>query len=411
MAASSAAIQAGRAFVELFADDRKLRAGLGRAGAAVMGFGKNAAKLGKDLFMAGAALLGPFALATRFFLKNAETLGDAADQDSARRFMESFNELRVAASMAFFEIGAAIAEALGPYLKHLTQGALALARFIDRNKQLVAGVALFGAALMAAGVALIVFGKIAMGVGAMLLALKLALAAATWLTNPWILLGVVLAGVAVAITAANIEWQALGQRWGETWDGIVAALGKGDLQTAFQLITKSLELEWALMISFFTRKWREFKNYIAEKAPGRETISEVGAQVVGALAWPFGQREAVLEDFRNQNAELGNPTGIRPRPVDEDPDVIAARARVAALQAERDKLIAKAKEPADAPRRLSYAVEQLALASKGLFSSSALSQSLALHDKPMNRIADNTKATAENTKKIADNLRGGGIIE
>jgi len=65
--ASTRGIRAGRAFVELFADDSKLVRGLRRAQRRVKAFGKHISQLGRKLAGIGATLAAPIALSTRVF--------------------------------------------------------------------------------------------------------------------------------------------------------------------------------------------------------------------------------------------------------------------------------------------------------------------------------------------------------
>ncbi len=61
------AIRAGRAFVELFADDSKLVRGLRRAEGRVKAFGNRISAIGRRLAGLGAMLATPIALSTRVF--------------------------------------------------------------------------------------------------------------------------------------------------------------------------------------------------------------------------------------------------------------------------------------------------------------------------------------------------------
>ena len=65
--ANSSAIKAGRAFVELFADDSKLVSGLKRAKARLSAFGAGIGVMGGRLMGAGAAAAVPFGLGAREF--------------------------------------------------------------------------------------------------------------------------------------------------------------------------------------------------------------------------------------------------------------------------------------------------------------------------------------------------------
>jgi len=68
MAGNVGSIRAGRAFVELFADDSKLVRGLKGAQRKLQTFGRTLRSAGTRVFAAGAAMTGGFALATRVFM-------------------------------------------------------------------------------------------------------------------------------------------------------------------------------------------------------------------------------------------------------------------------------------------------------------------------------------------------------
>jgi len=67
MSVSSTAIRAGRAFVELFADDTKLVRGLRRAEARIRAFGDKLKNIGRRMMGLGLAAAAPLALSTRIF--------------------------------------------------------------------------------------------------------------------------------------------------------------------------------------------------------------------------------------------------------------------------------------------------------------------------------------------------------
>ena len=78
--ADSSAIRAGRAFVELFADDSKLVRGLKAASTKLKAWGAGIRSLGTKVFAAGAGLLAPMLLSVRNFMST----GDALDKMSGR---------------------------------------------------------------------------------------------------------------------------------------------------------------------------------------------------------------------------------------------------------------------------------------------------------------------------------------
>ncbi|MFQ5733190.1 MAG: phage tail tape measure protein, partial [Planctomycetaceae bacterium] len=67
MAASAKGIRAGKAFVELFADDSKLVRGLRSAQRRLRAFGRSVTQMGRRMAVASIATLAPIAVATKIF--------------------------------------------------------------------------------------------------------------------------------------------------------------------------------------------------------------------------------------------------------------------------------------------------------------------------------------------------------
>jgi len=93
---SGIAIRAGRAFVELFADDSKLVRGLKHAQAKLKAFGQSVRDLGLRLARLGAALLVPMLGAAKAF----SSMGDQVAKMSKRTGLsvETLSELRFVAT-------------------------------------------------------------------------------------------------------------------------------------------------------------------------------------------------------------------------------------------------------------------------------------------------------------------------
>ncbi|MCC7409961.1 MAG: hypothetical protein IT442_17980 [Phycisphaeraceae bacterium] len=98
MAAPAGSIRAGRAFVELFADDSKLVRGLRAAEAKLKAFGAGVRNLGLKLAALGAAIVAPLVASTKVFAK----MGDDLAKMSARTgfSVETLSELGFAAELS-----------------------------------------------------------------------------------------------------------------------------------------------------------------------------------------------------------------------------------------------------------------------------------------------------------------------
>jgi hypothetical protein len=92
------AIRAGRAFVELFADDSKLVRGLKRAQAKLKAFGESVRNMGLKLVGLGSAVVAPLAASSKVFAST----GDALAKMSARTgfSVETLSELGFAADLS-----------------------------------------------------------------------------------------------------------------------------------------------------------------------------------------------------------------------------------------------------------------------------------------------------------------------
>lgn len=115
MPASAQGIRAGRAYVELFADNSRLIRGLNRAAARVRAFGGSVRAAGLRVFGAGSAIVAPLIAATAYFAK-------AGDQVQKMAQRTGFS------TEALSQLGFA-AEQSGSNLDALDKGLAGMARF------------------------------------------------------------------------------------------------------------------------------------------------------------------------------------------------------------------------------------------------------------------------------------------
>lgn len=100
---SAKGIRAGRAFVELGTEDKKLTAGLRAAQAKLRAFGGLVTKIGGSLVGAGAAILGPLIGATAVFARSGDELNKMAQKTGIS--VEALSELRHAAKQSAVDFG------------------------------------------------------------------------------------------------------------------------------------------------------------------------------------------------------------------------------------------------------------------------------------------------------------------
>lgn len=133
MAGKASGIRAGRAFVEIFTEDSKLRAGLKAAEAKLQAFGKGLASVGGIATGLGAAIATPLFAAAKVF---ADTGSELADM-SARTGMsvENLSELGHAATQTGTDL-AAVESGVRKMQKALIEGALGGAEQVETFREL-----------------------------------------------------------------------------------------------------------------------------------------------------------------------------------------------------------------------------------------------------------------------------------
>ncbi len=96
--ANSQAIRAGKAFVELFADDKRLVRGLKAASAKLKAWGASVTAIGRSMFTGGAAVLGALGGAGKVFADMGSRFADMSARTGAS--VEALSELGYAAEMS-----------------------------------------------------------------------------------------------------------------------------------------------------------------------------------------------------------------------------------------------------------------------------------------------------------------------
>lgn len=242
--ASSGAIRAGRAFVELFADDTKLQKALLRSRKALNDFGGFLGKAGTAAAQGGALLMSPLLSLIR-------------KGEDIPQFAAAWERLGYAISDPLIKL----AEAAAPYVDLLSQ-------IIRNNPELVTGAVKAGAALLGLAVALKVVAfalpLLSVGVGAISL-----------LLSP---IGLVTAAV-VGLGALLLRHTQTGRQFGSdvggafnglretatgAWKGITAAIANGDLEQAFRVARAAVTLEWEKLIGYLTNRWIDFKSVVVD---------------------------------------------------------------------------------------------------------------------------------------------------
>jgi hypothetical protein len=189
------------------------------------------------------------------------------------QIMQSWREITASLSAVWDEVAAAIAPAVQSIAEWIQKATASLVEWVRENQGAVVAIAAFSAGLVAAGTALLAFAGIVKLVSitigaftAILAALKVVLLA---ITSPigLVVAGVVALGVA-AVSSGNStieafrevksDVQALANDWSNAFKAIVQSIKSGNIETAFNILSKALELTWATLIRSLKKLWWGF---------------------------------------------------------------------------------------------------------------------------------------------------------
>ncbi len=205
------------------------------------------------------------------------------DATSAAALTDALNRLKRQLKAIVVQIGAALAPMLTELQQNIAPIITSIINWVKENKTLIVTVFKIAAAVVAAGVALIILGGIISGFGAALGAIVTIIGAVgtaiailgkiiAFLVSPigLVILAVVALGAfllhVTGVGAKALSW--LGERF-ETlksdaisaWQGIGDALAAGDLALAAKILWLTLKMEWKRGIHFLNGLWIKFKEF------------------------------------------------------------------------------------------------------------------------------------------------------
>lgn len=296
--AGSKGIKAGRAFVEIFADNSSLNKGLRVAQARLQAFGGMVKKIGGAALGTGGAILAPMIGA----LGALNSLVGEANGNIGSMMMLARNvgvQLSSGAAVAALEfavalrqvfalikgVAVAIGVALAPELTSLLRSVASVLdswiQFIQQNRLLIVGIAKVGVALIGIGAGLLALGfaisAAGTAAGIMVTVLTSIGAVLAFLMTP---IGAVIGGL-VALTAYILTsteigrsalayladgFQILKEDALAAFGGIADALASGNLSLAMKILWLTLKMEWQRGILFLQTKWADFKTFFQQLA-------------------------------------------------------------------------------------------------------------------------------------------------
>jgi hypothetical protein len=381
------------------------------------------------------------------------------DAENAKKFSGSLGLIKASIHFLVESVGASVLPEMAEQMKQVADYIVPVVKgirlFIEENRGLVVGILAVGTAIGIAGTVLTGIGSAlavaAFAAGGFAAALTAVGAVIGFLTATPVLIGAALAtaGVmALGLVAdfGDLEgilgtltrvWEGFAEVVGSTFRGVTDALKAGDLQLAFKVAVAGLDVIWKGLLYGLQVGWTAFKNSFIEGWYDVLTeIKIVAAKAARELANVFGAAASATPSLQAQAAIFGRLFGgarsedeIRAADAKAKADRLAGRAAAdmaAALDlakakleqegAVRDALVAKntalfAKEMAEiantpirfpggaAPPNLS------GLSVAGQFGSNLARMAFGAGGAG-DKIAKNTKDTADGIKRIEDKIGG-----
>ena len=210
------------------------------------------------------------------------------DAAAAEEFTDALGRLWKVVKMTTFQVGAALAPALKQLAGWVTQVVVTFNEWISNNRQVVVMVAKIAAAVIAGGIALMVFGGTVSGLGLVLGKLastlvfvgtvfKTLAAAIAFLTQPIVLVIAAVAALGAYLVYASgagakaLAW--LGERFGQlkadaldAYQGIADALAAGDIALAAKVLWLTLKMEFTRGVNALQKMWLDFRNFFVRIA-------------------------------------------------------------------------------------------------------------------------------------------------
>lgn len=305
------------------------------------------------------------------------------DAASATRLGDTLDRTWKAVKMTFLEVGFALFGLEGA-LDASSGGMIAMlqnvrAWFRD-NQGLIQSIGKVLATLLALSLAVTAFGFALSGavtvIGLAVAAAKLLVAGVLALLTP---IGLVTAAI-VGLTVELLDdgpWQEFAETAMAAWEGIVAALKKGDLELAWKIVCATIKVIWIELmqflegkledfLSFFRNKWEDATDWLSIKLGdlgdwGSETADDIGD------AFEFGWADlrdffddtgrgdrARAESAKARAAKIAWGDAARKKAEDDEKARLARQARereaalapyrdeIARLKADMNKLVARA---------------------------------------------------------------------
>ncbi len=229
-------------------------------------------------------------------LKNMKALREEArrlgiaisseDTKAAASLTDAWGRLKMQFNASSVQIGAALAPALEGLSAKLSSTMANIVKFLKENRGLVVSFAKMVVAVIAAGAALYVFGKVVAGVALIIKGIIFTITVVkgviltlvsviTFLTTPLGLIVILIAAVSAAIVHFTVGFKALAESLkasfggvlsylSETFQGIKRAFESGDFSLAVKIFWLSVKVAFLSGLAWIREKWIALKAFISD---------------------------------------------------------------------------------------------------------------------------------------------------
>jgi len=213
----------------------------------------------------------------------------AEDAKAAEDFTDAMDKLGKVMKMGVFRVGAAMAKKLESLAERIADVGKRVGEWVDKNRGMIVTVAKIVAGVTVAGIAIAATGAIIGGLGTLLgvvvttlKAIPIVLAA---ITSPMALVGVAAASMGAALAVHTNKGEkaigSLAEKFislkddaAKSWEGISAALAKGDVAGAANIFWLTLKLAWQKGVEAIKLIWYDLETWLTKAWYGLVGIAQ-----------------------------------------------------------------------------------------------------------------------------------------
>lgn len=262
-----------------------------------------------------------------------------ADATRSTQLMKAYTDVWQGLKYTLLEVGAAllpVGDGAGSFSNQVKSILVGVRAWINQNRDLIQTVAKVAAGVAAGGIALVAFGAI-LGTIASAIGAVVTIMSAAFMPQVLIATAAITALSHLFKDDLSAGFKSFAADATEAWDGIVQAMGRGDLGAAAGLGLALVTSEWAKATLYWTTIWNKFKDTFLDGWRDIVTMIAGGWAVIGEGLdiLPEGTAQNVVGD-RNRQREEDRKA--------READIRAAEAEVKAAKDRLDAANAAARE-------------------------------------------------------------------